>query len=124
LIALVGAAVLLGATVWLTQTGPVAVYKSTNSIPNSVVEDFNAWKIKYHKKLAGADETYRLNVFYKNSQYIKKQNSKETQFTMNQFGDLTNLEFKSTYMGYKNLKTSSENVHNNTDRSPGAVDWR
>jgi len=74
--------------------------------------------------MAGADETYRLHIFYENSLYIKNNTNKHTQLAMNAFGDLTNVEFTSSYMGYSNLKTSSENLHENSQKSPSSVDCR
>jgi len=124
LLALVGAAALLGATLWLTHSGPMHGLRSSTSVPFSVVKDFNSWKIKYGKRLAGADESYRLQIFYQNTLYVQTNTNEKTQFAINQFGDLTNEEFATSYMGYKNLKTSSENLHANTSKTPNSVDWR
>jgi len=87
---------------------------------------FTFWMQQYKKSYASEDFSYRYKVFRQNMDFIGKHNDANKGFkvAMNQFGDLTNAEFKIYFLGtpYKftgSFKTSMKQV-----RAPASYDWR
>jgi len=87
---------------------------------------FTFWMQQNQKSFSHDDFTYRYKVFRQNMDFIQKHNDANKGFkvAMNQFGDLTNAEFKSYFLGtpYKftgSFKTSTKQV-----RAPASYDWR
>lgn len=85
-----------------------------------------------YKKSYHHDEfLIRFNNFKNNLEYIEKHNSDPTKtfkLAMNQFGDLTNEEFKSLYLGFKMPKDSliggeTFEIKKNL-QLPTSFDWR
>ena len=94
-------------------------------------EQFESFLNKYHKNYSFVSEySYRYSIFKNNYIFIQEHNNNINKtFTLgiNNFADLTNYEFNK-YKGYferysnKNIKNSK--LHNMTNNTPGAIDWR
>nr|XP_045613847.1 procathepsin L-like [Procambarus clarkii] len=89
-------------------------------------EDFKA---KYGRKFKNSEEeNYRKSVFQTNLQFIAKfsKGNSTHNVAMNEFGDMTNEEFKKKMNGY--LPSSSREANTvfspQTRVLPAAVDWR
>jgi len=97
---------------------------------------FRQWMSKFNKSYKNEDEfQYRLQVWLKNSAFINQHNNAGKSFTvgMNQFGDLTNQEFRSSVLGYNkagrdlnHVKSNSHVVHSTSpiESIPPSFDWR
>ncbi len=109
LLTLIGAAV-IGTFVYTTtmyNTPKITGY------PEEVITAYQNWYVKFNKKESDPDiAAYRLSVFYTNYMTIKNHPKTET-YTLgeNQFMDITNDEFKKTYLGLLPKKEMSENIH-------------
>jgi len=90
---------------------------------------WTAWKLKYQKNYLGAEEAQREAIFNKNVAYINKHNAEGHSYELgvNQFADMTNAEFQSTYL-FPMKRAANRNVSvfavagNEVD--PTSVDWR
>jgi len=91
-------ALLIGVTVGHTKMRNVwkqEIVKDWEMVNKS--EAFKGWKTEFKKEYSDiVDETYHFNTFVENWQMINDFNSKEEGYTLrlNQFGDLTEEEFK------------------------------
>jgi len=91
---------------------------------------FNKWTQQHSKKYSSPQETvHRYNIFKANMVHIRTQNAAKKSFTlaMNQFGDLTNAEFRAQYNGFVPLDNEflrSQNYANLFDVvTPDTKDW-
>jgi C1A family cysteine protease len=110
LIIALAATVLIGATTFLMMNQPKNI--DTSSYPAEVIESFKAWSTKFGRKYSEPDfAAYRLGVFYQNYQTIANHPATAT-YTLgqNQFMDLTNEEFKATYLGLMPKKSVATEV--------------
>merc|ERR1712107_890531 len=76
----------------------------------TLVQRFTEFKQKYEKKYSGLDEELkRFNIFKSNVESIELHNSRGSSYSrgINKFTDLTAEEFKSTFLGLKQLPSSS-----------------
>jgi len=106
-----------------------------------VNQEWTAWKSKFQKSYVNAvEESYRYNVWLKNSEHIAKHNEEQHSYTLavNKFADLTAKEFSSYVnpdgQGCGNLLNSEEskkllkppemitNLKPEVDL-PSSVDW-
>jgi cathepsin L len=87
---------------------------------------FTFWMQQYQKSYAHDDFSYRYKVFRQNMDFIQKHNDANKGFkvAMNQFGDLTNAEFKSFYLGTPFKFTGTFKTSTKMVRAPDSYDWR
>eukprot|EP01102_Stenamoeba_stenopodia_P022353 TRINITY_DN927_c0_g1_i2.p1 TRINITY_DN927_c0_g1~~TRINITY_DN927_c0_g1_i2.p1 ORF type:complete len:378 (-),score=95.51 TRINITY_DN927_c0_g1_i2:158-1291(-) len=94
---------------------------------------FYKWKSVHGKAYeTPEEEDLRFNIFKKNLMYIRNHNRQtEKTFTlaMNQFGDLTNEEFRATMNGYRRSANRTLEKTTVVDEQilaglPASVDWR
>lgn len=84
------------------------------------------------KYLSEEEKKKRFSIFKKNMYYIHTHNQQGFDYTLriNQFGDLTNEEFKAKYVGYKksaglkSLGVATELLNYIEDDLPLAVNWK
>jgi len=90
-------------------------------------EAFNSWMRQHNKVYQVSDFALRFKLWSENRDYIEKFNAEEHTFklAMNEFGDLSNEEFKKL-LGTKPklMKLSSHQVHTDTSDLPDSLDWR
>eukprot|EP01137_Pigoraptor_chileana_P030804 Opistho-2@17782 len=88
---------------------------------------FNRWKLQHGRKYASdGEETARRAIWNDNYNLIQKHNIKgEKSYTlaMNQFGDLTNDEYRSIFLGTFR-KSTNATLHTIIGANPTSVDWR
>jgi len=96
-----------------------------------VIEDegWHIWKTIHSKKYSDfVEEKLRYTIWKDNFQRIEEYNKKSTNvfLAMNQFGDLTNTEFKAKVNGYRGrpLHTGSTFLAPSNVNLPASVDWR
>lgn len=92
-----------------------------------VFKRYEEWLKKYGRTYANRDEwEMRFGIYQSNIQYIDYINSQNLsyQLTDNQYADLTNEEFISTYLGYKTRSLQREGLTSGTVKLPATVDWR
>jgi cathepsin L len=86
--------------------------------------------VQQHGKKYAADEFFdRYNIFKANLNFIHEHNKMNHSYTvaMNKFGDLTNAEYRTTYLGYKHIRRDymrSKNVKILTNPTATSLDWR
>jgi len=95
-------------------------------------KQFEGFKTKYSKVYKDqSEEQERLDIFTKNLKDIFAHNSKKTStWTMgvNEFADLTDEEFKNTYLGYKRVQPPRARTAKDTEARtpkdlPDSVNW-
>jgi C1A family cysteine protease len=96
------------------------------SIAFSALEvDFTNWMSKYNKDYTGIEYNYRLAVFADNVARIQKLNGESDGcvYGLNQFADLTAIEFKA-YLGYSpKAPIPAEQLETSVDAVPETFDW-
>lgn len=93
--------------------------------------EWQLWKSGHNKQYADAgEEKVRYTIWKDNFQRIVAYNerSSNTLLAMNHFGDMTNLEFRSTMNGYFHTRSNrtggSKFLAPNNLKLPDSVDWR
>jgi len=108
----------------------VAVIASALTFKIYQLDDFEDFVVAYNKTYTSAEKAYRRQVFNDNLVAIQQHNAKGHSYTltMNEFGDLTAAEFKSTYLGLRSriVNTLPRKVVNlkGLFTVPASVDWR
>lgn len=95
------------------------------------------WKLLHRRVYSSREEeVYRKGIFVQNLRYIKGQNRRYNaglesyKTALNQFADLTNIEFAERFLGtrlQKSSKRKSGRIWQSptpTDSLPDTVDWR
>jgi len=114
---LVGLAI-IGAVLLTTSLISVSTF-SIDSKQKEVLDSWTLWKQKYERLYeTTSDETYRFAVFSKSYKIVNDHN-KNTEFTytleLNKLADLTEEEFASQYLGYKNDKKNILELNNSAE---------
>lgn len=89
---------------------------------------FKSWLTQYNR-VYGQEEFYRrLKIFTENKRTIEKHNEGNHSFTMslNQFSDMTFIEFKKTYLWSEpqNCSATRGNYRSSNKPLPDSIDWR
>ena len=104
--------------------------KSTGRSDGEVRAMYEAWLVKHGKNYNGLGEKEkRFEIFKDNLRSIDEHNAQNLSFKLglNQFADLTNEEYRSTYLGTKistKKKISQRYAPRLGDHLPDSVDWR
>jgi len=79
----------------------IALAKVVELTPDQ--EEFLSWMHAHDKSYSNEEFASRMNVFKRNSQFINDHNALNKSYTlkMNQFGDLTNEEYRKIYLGFR-----------------------
>jgi cathepsin L len=96
---------------------------------------FTAWAKKHNKSYASVDElSRRFAAWTANLDHVNKHNAEAAQgkhsytLGMNNLADLTNAEYRQTYLGYRrsNMTRSNKHVFRPSPQIvlPASVDWR
>jgi cathepsin L len=88
---------------------------------------FTFWMQEHRKSYSHDEFRVRYNIFKSNMDFIDAHNKGHNSFkvAMNKFGDLTNEEFASIYLGTRYNHVGQ--MHHNSPRpvnAPASVDWR
>lgn len=102
-----------------------------NYNPNAAMKRYRNWLSRHNRKYSSRDEwELRFGIYQSNVEIIDYINSQNLSYklTDNKFADMTNEEFSTIYLGYKNPQISNQ-VHNHTSHKtqnllPTSVDWR
>ena len=98
----------------------------------TLLHRFTEFKQKYEKHYSGLDEELkRFNIFKSNVESIELHNSRGSSYSrgINKFTDLTEEEFKSTFLGLKQLPSSSvpraapRSSNTSIKDLPSSVNW-
>lgn len=109
------------------------VFVSSNaySMNNAVLENRYAhWLHRYGRRYGSRDEwEMRFGIYQSNLQLVDLINSQNLSYKLsdNKYADMTNMEFQSTFFGYKRSKRLSSRRDNSTTYNltiPNSVDWR
>jgi cathepsin L len=88
---------------------------------------FTSWMQQNQKSYSHDEFQYRYQVFRTNLDYINGFNAQNKSFTlgMNQFGDLTNAEYRRMYLGLKAPNQRVPSVRHPTPKpnAPASWDW-
>ncbi|KAL2453274.1 Cysteine proteinases superfamily protein [Abeliophyllum distichum] len=101
-----------------------------NNVTTPMEKRYREWIKRHGRRYGSRDEwNFRFGIYLSNVLLIEFLNSQNLPYKLidNEFADLTNLEFKSAYLGYKSPMFSHKRRHNFTfDNSlvPPSIDWR
>jgi len=92
-------------------------------------EMFTNFVNRYGKTYSGASEFFtRFSIFKDNVAFIRQENTKNLNYTLavNEFADLTNLEFMDRYSGLLSRPSRARASSSSSRRGPlpSSVDWR
>ncbi|GMI77663.1 senescence-associated gene 12 [Hibiscus trionum] len=118
--------------------GILASQASARSVPEASMSDkFEQWMASYGRAYQDSSEKdKRFRIFKENVEYIESHNAdttKKYKLGVNEFTDLTNVEFKSMRNGYKMRGSTSTVVassetssfkYENVTAVPSSMDWR
>ncbi|XP_075489291.1 cysteine proteinase COT44-like [Primulina tabacum] len=106
-------------------------HNTSEDIMDVMMKRYQAWIIQHGRRYENRDEwNLRFGIYQSNVVLIDLINSQNLPYrlTDNEFADMTNLEFKSRYLGYRSRgQRQAEDQHNCTfgDSSvPSSIDWR
>ncbi len=87
---------------------------------------FKEFVVQYNKQYSESEYTYRLSVYRNNLNMINFINSAQTSVILeiNEFGDLTQEEFQTSYLSTFPRVGMYESTYLPTDDLPNAIDWR
>jgi len=108
----------------------VAAFATTANLEKKLLRQlFNNWQIVHDRAYKTAhEEELRFKIFSENYLSILKFNAEQDDVTLalNNFGDLSNSEFKAQYTGYKRSQGSNgaEVVVFDVQDTNSSVDWR
>ncbi|KMZ64943.1 Cysteine proteinase [Zostera marina] len=130
------AVVLLGAMVFsVIMFPPFALARNNIVRPTDEVRRmYESWMVEHRKIYNGIEQKEtRFEIFQSNVRFVDEHNRLENGHSyllgLNRFADLTNQEYKKTYLGTKRSQDLSGNAStrylvNNGDVIPASVDWR
>lgn len=130
------AVVLLGAMVFsVIMFPPFALARNNIVRPTDEVRRmYESWMVEHGKIYNGIEQKEtRFEIFQSNVRFVDEHNRLENGHSyllgLNRFADLTNQEYKKTYLGTKRSQDLSGNAStrylvNNGDVIPASVDWR
>lgn len=111
-----------------TECPPVHNHNSSNI--EVMKKRFKIWSKRHGRKYKDSEEReVRFGIYQANLQYIECKNSQKNSYNLtdNKFADLTNEEFKSTYMGFgarlHSVSHTGFRYHEHGDL-PESKDWR
>ncbi|KAK5575155.1 hypothetical protein RB653_010411 [Dictyostelium firmibasis] len=88
---------------------------------------FTDWMIAHQRTYASEEFAARYNIFKANMDYVNQWNSKgsQTVLGLNRFADISNEEYRNTYLGTK-FDASSMVIEEDTEKGsqPSSFDWR
>lgn len=105
-----------------------ASYNSTND--PIMLKRYQNWVEKYRRKYQDkAEWNIRFGIYQSNVEFIDYFNSLNLSYSLtdNEFADMTNHEFTSIYLGYKQPRQKQQDINNATyyiSKLPVSVDWR
>lgn len=91
---------------------------------------YKNWMKQHSKTYENKEEwNMRFGIYQSNLKYIEFINAQNLSYklTDNQFADMTNFEFQTTYLGYKSRKHSHKQQHSykvGNYALPSSIDWR
>ncbi|KAI3457165.1 hypothetical protein Pfo_013828 [Paulownia fortunei] len=96
---------------------------------DSMEKRYRDWLKRYGQRYDSRDEwNLRFGIYQSNVQFIEFINSQNLPYNLtdNQFADMTNLEFRSIYLGYRSRGHSHGGQNSMFDNSTVApsIDWR
>lgn len=101
---------------------------------NSLRELYEQWLNNYSVSRSLDDKQKRFNVFKENVKHIHQVNKMDRPYKLklNQFGDMTNYEFRAHFAGSKILhhrilngkNTTQSFMYANAHNLPSSIDWR
>ncbi|XP_009761201.1 vignain-like [Nicotiana tabacum] len=118
-------------TLWWLTNASVELHKKKNHGSNPMLKRYQDWLQRHSRKYGSKDEwNMRFGIYQSNVQFIDFFNSLNLSYNLtdNAFADMTNLEFKSKYSGYKkhthNSKKAAPNITCAGSKLPVSLDWR
>lgn len=121
-------AILVFLVLWLPSKACLDKFKPIAYDPKAMRERYESWMARYDRNYTSREEwELRFGIYQMNVQFIDFVNSlhRTYKLTDNVFADLSNLEFRSSHLGYRvslNLPTSSRSFEHKD--LPTEVDWR
>ncbi|XVE86384.1 hypothetical protein DITRI_Ditri18aG0030700 [Diplodiscus trichospermus] len=126
----VGFSFLLVSVLWMSS----GVWSRNNNSPGKydlkeMEERYERWLAQHNRKYKTKDEwAMRFGIYQSNCHFINHINSQNLSFklTDNKYADMTNDEFRSTYLGYKRKRSPRVNksFHPHKCHNESSIDWR
>jgi len=116
----------LGAIALFTSAALLMAPSDEAQINREVLSQWKNFKMSFNKKYSSAqEEAYRMQVFMDAVKFISENQGDTYTLGINQFADITNEEFRSTYLGYvaqENQETENLMEVSNV-QAPTSVNW-
>ncbi|PIN08986.1 Cysteine proteinase Cathepsin L [Handroanthus impetiginosus] len=95
----------------------------------SMERRYRDWLKRYGQRYNSRDEwNLRFGIYQSNVEFIDFINSQNLSYklTDNQFADMTNMEFRTIYLGYRSngISCKIHNITHNNSTIPPSIDWR
>jgi C1A family cysteine protease len=115
----------LGAIALVASAAYLMAPSEQAKIDRQVLAQWKNFKLSFNKKYSSAqEEAYRMQVFMDAVKYISENQGDTYTLGINQFADITNEEFRSTYLGYAGSEIEHDNVNEFTGvQAPTSVNW-
>ncbi|WJX74106.1 cathepsin L [Trifolium repens] len=112
----------------LWKTATPAMHTKISTDPEVMKKRYATW-LKRHGRHYGNREEWevRFDIYQSNVQFIEFHNSRNHSYklTDNRFADLTNEEFKNTYLGFlPRLRVQKNFTYHKHGNLPKSIDWR
>jgi C1A family cysteine protease len=112
----------------LWKTATPAMHTKISTDPEVMKKRYETW-LKRHGRHYGNREEWevRFDIYQSNVQFIEFHNSRNHSYklTDNRFADLTNEEFKNTYLGFlPRLRVQKNFTYHKHGNLPKSIDWR
>ncbi|KAK2665831.1 hypothetical protein Ddye_004405 [Dipteronia dyeriana] len=123
-----GLTILILWVLWMP-SGAWSAINITSYDPVTMEQRYERWLTRYHREYGSSEEwQLRFQIYKSNVQFIDSINLQDLPFklTDNQFADLTNEEFRSTYMGFRSMGQHATGCTQCIEFQdlPTIVDWR
>nr|AIA26572.1 cysteine protease [Cicer arietinum]AJA74417.1 cysteine protease [Cicer arietinum] len=113
---------------WITASAYPAMHKNVSTDPEVMKKRYETWLKRHGRHYRNREEfEVRFDIYQSNVEFIEFYNSQNYSYklTDNRFADLTNEEFKSTYLGYlPRLRVETEFMYHQHGDLPKNIDWR
>jgi C1A family cysteine protease len=113
---------------WITASACPAMHKKNSTNPAVMKKRYETWLKRYGRHYRDKEEwEVRFDIYQSNVQYIEFYNSQNYSYKLkdNRFADLTNEEFKSSYLGFlPRFRAQTEFRYHKHGELPKSIDWR
>ncbi|KAE9588577.1 putative actinidain [Lupinus albus] len=114
---------------WITSSASNAMHKNSSSDAQAMRRRYESWMKQHGRQYKDKEEwEVRYGIYQANVKFIEFINSQNYSYKLkdNKFADLTNDEFKSNHLGFRQhrLYSNTRFRYHNHGELPKSIDWR